>query len=58
MIYEYECPKCGDVRQIERKMSDPEEAIICTQCCNEFRRKWSAPSVVFNGPGFYSTDNK
>ena len=57
MIYEYECPGCGDVRQIERKMSDPEQTIICTQCCNEFRRKWSSPAVVFNGPGFYSTDN-
>lgn len=57
MIYEYECPGCGDVRQIERKMTDAEETIICTQCCNEFRRKWSAPGVVFNGPGFYSTDN-
>jgi putative FmdB family regulatory protein len=58
MIYEYECPGCGDVRQVERKMSDLEETIICTQCHNEFRRKWSAPSIVFNGSGFYSTDNK
>jgi predicted nucleic acid-binding Zn ribbon protein len=29
MIYEYECPGCGDVRQIERKMTDLEETIIC-----------------------------
>lgn len=57
MIYEYECPGCGDVRQIERKMIDPEETIICTHCCNEFRRKWTAPTVTFKGSGFYSTDN-
>ena len=25
MRYEYECPGCGDVREIERKMTDPEE---------------------------------
>jgi putative FmdB family regulatory protein len=57
MIYEYECPGCGDVRQIERKMTDPEETIICTQCSKDFRRKWSAPTVTFKGQGFYSTDN-
>lgn len=57
MIYEYECPGCSDVRQIERKMSDPEETIICIQCCIDFRRKWTAPSISFKGSGFYSTDN-
>lgn len=57
MNYEYECPGCGDVRLIERKMSDPEETYICTQCQCEFRRKWSAPGVSFKGGGFYSTDN-
>jgi len=56
MIYEYECPGCGDVRQIERKMSDPEETYICTSCHNEFRRVWTSPSVQFKGKGFYSTD--
>jgi putative FmdB family regulatory protein len=58
MTYDYECPGCGDVRTIERKMTDPEETYICDACHTEFRRKWSAPSVVFNAPGFYSTDNK
>ena len=56
MIYEYECPGCGDVRQIERKMTDPEDTYICTACHNEFRRKWSSPPVTFKGAGFYSTD--
>ena len=56
MIYEYECPGCGDVRQIERKMTDPEETIICTNCHNEFRRVWTSPPVTFKGKGFYSTD--
>lgn len=56
--YSYKCPGCGDVREIERKMSDPEETFICTQCDNEFVRQWSAPTVVFNGSGFYSTDNR
>ena len=58
MIYEYECPGCGDVRQIERKMSDPEDTYICDNCDTQFKRKWSAPSITFSGPGFYSTDNQ
>jgi putative FmdB family regulatory protein len=58
MTYDYECPGCGDVRTIERKMTDPEETYICTQCDCTFQRKWSSPTVMFNAPGFYSTDNK
>jgi putative FmdB family regulatory protein len=58
VIYEYECPGCGDVRQIERKMSDAEQTYICEQCDTEFKRKWSVPGIKFNAPGFYSTDNK
>jgi putative FmdB family regulatory protein len=57
MIYEYECPGCGDVRQIERKMTDLEETIICDVCDNEFQRKWTSPPVTFKGSGFYSTDH-
>ena len=57
MIYEYECPGCGDVRQIERKMTDPEDTYICDNCHSQFKRKWNAPSITFSGPGFYSTDN-
>ena len=56
MMYDYECPGCGDVRQIERKMTDPEETIMCTNWVNEFRRVWTSPPVTFKGKGFYSTD--
>ena len=55
--YTYECPGCGDVRDIERKINDPEETYICTQCHCQFVRKWDVPGIVFNGPGFYKTDN-
>ena len=54
MIYEYECPGCGDVRQIERKITEPEDTYICTACDNEFCRKWSSPSVTFKGNGWGS----
>jgi putative FmdB family regulatory protein len=58
MTYDYECPGCGDVRTIERKMTDPEDTYICDNCHSTFQRKWSSPTVMFNAPGFYSTDNK
>lgn len=58
MIYEYECPGCGDVRQIERKINEPEDTYICDNCHTTFVRKWSAPSISFKGDGFYSTDYK
>jgi putative FmdB family regulatory protein len=58
MTYEYECPGCGDVRLIERKMTDSEDTYICDNCDTAFIRKWSAPVITFNAPGFYSTDNK
>jgi putative FmdB family regulatory protein len=58
MTYDYECPGCGDVRSIERKMSDPEETYTCVTCNSSLIRKWSSPLVVFNSSGFYSTDNK
>ncbi len=28
-------------------------------CCNQImERQWSAPAAIFNGNGFYSTDNR
>lgn len=58
MTYDYECPGCGDMRSVERKMIDPEATYICTNCNRNLERKWSSPPVTFNGAGFYSTDYK
>lgn len=56
-IYEYECPKCNHIREVERKIDEPELPFLCVHCNCEYQRRWSAPGVVFNGPGFYKTDN-
>ena len=58
MIYEYECSGCGDVREVERKMSEAEQTLICSQCDTEFKRKWTSPAISFKGSGFYSTDHR
>jgi len=57
MIYQYECPGDGTTIDIERKISDPEESYYCSTCGAMLSRVYSAPSVVFNGTGFYTTDN-
>jgi len=58
MTYEYECSKCGDRYTMERRMTDPEEFPQCSLCHKPMSRLWSAPTVVFTGNGFYSTDSK
>ena len=55
--YEYECPGCGDVREIERKITDPEETYICDNCHSQFNRKWTATPTIFKSTGFYSVEN-
>ena len=55
MIYEYECPACGNVIDIERKMSDPEGEYDCPtpKCETVLKRKFSAAPIQFKGRGFY-----
>lgn len=55
--YTYAC-SCGATRDVVRGFNVPEEFPICTDCHNTMIRHWSAPTVVFNGSGFYSTDNR
>lgn len=56
MRYEYECPGCGNVVEIERKISDPESIYDCPQCDTTLQRKYSVP-VFKPAPGMYSYDN-
>lgn len=58
MRYEYECPGCGNVVEIERKITDTESLYDCPECGTTLNRKYSVPSISFNASGFYSTDNR
>ena len=58
MTYDYECNKCGSSYTVERGIRDAEVLPVCVTCHESMTRVWSAPTVVFNAPGFYSTDNK
>jgi len=53
--YDYKCSVCSS--QIEFEKSFDEE--IFPVCCNQsMQRLWSATTAIFNGSGFYSTDNR
>lgn len=54
--YDYECKECDSKTTIVRKHDDPEP--YCEKCGRELSKLFSPPLIIFNGPGFYSTDYK
>lgn len=54
--YEYVCGVCSTSHIVSRSIHEESGAPLC---CGELAsRKWEAPPVQFNAPGFYSSDNK
>ena len=54
-VYDYKCTQSSGTVEFKREFGDNTEPV----CCNEvMSRQWSSPGVVFNGNGFYSTDNR
>lgn len=53
--YDFKCSVCSSQVELERSIGDEKYPI----CCNvSMERLWSAPAAIFNGSGFYSTDNR
>ena len=54
--YDYRCETCSSIVEFERSIGDNTEPICCSKSMS---RLWgSSPTVIFNGSGFYSTDNR
>jgi putative FmdB family regulatory protein len=54
-VYDYKCTQCSGSIEFKREFDDSTEPV----CCNiTMQRQWSSPGAIFNGPGFYSTDNR
>ena len=53
--YDYKFSICSSQVEFERSIGD-EKYPIC--CGLSMQRVWSAPAAIFNGNGFYSTDNR
>ena len=55
-IYEYQCNDCSF--KFEKKESFNGNPVMpCPKCGNKAKRIFSVVPVIFNGPGFYCTDN-
>lgn len=57
-IYQYKCKKCELLFEKYKKIKD-RDRVSCPRCkSKDIIRNFSIPSIIFNGDGFYSTDNK
>lgn len=54
--YTYRCESCGDFDYIQ-SMRDIVLA-YCPTCHGKVIKLFNPSPVIFNGPGFYSTDSK
>ncbi len=56
-VYEYRCEGCSTLFDLRRSFEDESEA-HCPRCGGKARRLFSPVPVIFNGSGFYITDNR
>ena len=55
--YEYQCEECSE-RFDKRCSFDDLARVRCPRCEGEAQRLFSAVPIIFNGSGFYATDNR
>lgn len=55
--YDYHCPSCGNVFEVEHPMAEHPE-ISCPTCGKAAERVFSASAITFSGHGFYNTDQR
>jgi len=56
-VYEYECEVCLKRFDLRRRFDD-ESVTKCPECSGKAHRMFTAVPVIFNGSGFYVTDNR
>lgn len=56
--YDYICKTCDIEYTVNRPITEAAIIPVCPECDVVLTRKFSAPSVAFNGEGFYSTDKE
>ena len=52
-VYEYECPTCQSVIEVQQKIADPPLA-SCPECQNPVRKLMSMSSFQLKGGGWYA----
>ena len=56
-IYDYQCGSCGHRFELRQSFSAESEA-SCLKCGSSSRRRFHAPTIIYKGSGFYTTDYK
>jgi putative FmdB family regulatory protein len=56
--YEYDCMRCAKRYTQERSIKEDDPGYNCETCNKPLVRVYSTVGAVFNGSGFYSTDNR
>ena len=54
-IYAYQCVSCGNEFDLKQGF-DADTVAPCPSCDNTARRRFVAPTVIYKGSGFYTTD--
>ena len=57
-LYEYDCMSCGIRVTKERSINSSDPGYQCETCNKPLVRVYSNVGAIFNGNGFYSTDNR
>jgi len=57
-LYEYDCMPCAKRYTKERSINDNDSGYKCETCNGSLVRVYSNVGALFNGSGFYSTDNR
>lgn len=53
-VYDYKC-ECGKTRTQTVSIKQSEFRAVC-DCGKDMKRVYGAPTIKFNGSGFYTTD--
>jgi putative FmdB family regulatory protein len=56
-IYQYICDPCKNEFEVNKSVND-DTIPVCIKCGNSARKVFSLGGILFNGSGFYSTDNR
>lgn len=54
-IYEYECMKCGEIKEVTQKFSD-KPLTKCKHCSGKLQKLVSQSTFHLKGTGWYVTD--
>jgi putative FmdB family regulatory protein len=57
-LYNYSCSTCGATFERQMGFNENPIAIICPNGHHKVRRIYTAPSIIFKGTGWYSTEHR